>query len=154
MKTLNFYVVIFFAIMLLASCEEPSQPAPPKNNGPSLESRLCGVWNIAYSIPTSCSPEDSYPREKKGINLVINTTDNEFFYKKYNSYTNEIQQDSKMIFEDTTYHENYNVYNGTFSLCNGMKIWFLLKQDTLELHLTSINGEDIIGSAREGFIKE
>jgi hypothetical protein len=59
-----------------------------------------------------------------------------------------------MIFEDTTYHENYNVYNGTFSLCNGMKIWFLLKQDTLELHLTSINGEDIIGSAREGFIKQ
>ena len=154
MKTLNFYVVIFSAIMLLASCEESSQPAPPKNNGPSLESRLCGVWNIAYYIPTSLPPEDCYPREKKGINLVINTTDNEFFYKKYNSYTNELLQDSKMIFEDTTYHENYNVYNGTFSLCNGMEIWFLLKQDTLELDLTSINGEDIIGSAREGFIKE
>jgi hypothetical protein len=154
MKTFNFLTIIFPIIILFAACETPHQPNPPKNNGPTLESRLCGVWNIAYYIPTSCSLEDYYPREREGISLVINTTDNEFFYKQYNSYTNELQQDSKMIFEDTTYHENYNVYNGTFSLCNGMKIWFLLKQDTLELHLTSINGEDIIGSAREGFIKQ
>ena len=156
MKTIKILAVIFSAIMLLFACEKAQEPeqVPFKNNGPTLESRLCGVWNLSYYIPTSCAPEYSCPRERKGTTVVIGYIGDEIVYRQYNNYTGKTQRDCSMTFVDTIYHKDANVYSGDFILCDSIEVGFLLRQDTLRLYHTSTNGNEILGGSINGFIKE
>ena len=154
MKTSKFLAIILFAT-LLNSCESPQQPQPPKNNGPTLESQLCGVWHSEYLIPTrAVSLEYSYPQEYKGTTVIFSYSDNEIFYRQYNCYTGEQQHDCLVTFIDTIHHQDMNIYSGTFMLCDSIEQSFLIKQDTLQLYHISTNGDDIIGGPFLGFIKD
>ena len=153
MKTSKFLAIILFAT-LLNSCESPQQPQPPKNNGPTLESRLCGVWHSEYLIPTGVALEHSYPKESKGTTIIFSRINNEIFYHQYNCYTGEQQHDCLVTFIDTIHHQDMNIYSGTFMLCDSIEQSFYIKEDTLQLYHISTNGGEIIGGPFLGFIKD
>ena len=153
MKTFKFYLFVLFSIFLM-SCETQTQPKEElKNNGPTLESRICGTWNSAYYIPLNYLDENSR-KENKGEKIVIDTIGNNIIYQKYNNETGELLCDCKGAFLQTTYKENLNIYTGIISLCDSIKMSFVIKQDTLETLLESISNEDITGQPIYGFIKE
>ena len=153
MKTSKFLAIMLFAL-LLNSCESPQQPQPPKNNGPTLKSRLCGVWHSEYLIPTGVSLEYAYPKEYNGITVIFSSIDNEIFYRQYNCYTGEQQHDCLVTFIDTIYRQDMDIYSGTFMLCDSIEQSFYIKEDTLQLYHISTNGGEIIGGPFLGFIKD
>ena len=80
MKTSKFLAIILFAT-LLNSCESPQQPQPPKNNGPTLESRLFGTWNSISETPLGVAPEYEKPYNCFNYKVVIN--DNMIYTEYY-----------------------------------------------------------------------
>lgn len=98
--------------------------------------------------------EYAYPKEYNGITVIFSYSDNEIFYRQYNCYTGEQQHDCLVTFIDTIYHQDMNIYSGTFMLCDSIEQSFLIKQDTLQLYHISTNGDDIIGGPFLGFIKD
>lgn len=153
MKTIKFFTIILLSFLLF-SCETiENNKKESKNNGPTLESRICGTWNSAYYIPVDHINADLI-KEKKGEKIIIDTIGNNIIYQQYNSETGELSCDYKGAFLKTTYKENLNIYTGIMCLCDSIKMSFVIKQDTLETLLESINDEDIIGQPIYGFIKE
>jgi hypothetical protein len=149
MKTLNFYAVIFSAIMLLASCEEPSQPAPPKNNGPFLESRLCGTWNSISATPHGVAPEYEKPYDCFEYKVII---DDKMTYAEY--YENKLSTRQMFCLNDTIYDEQNNTYSGNIILEDSLRIRFFLIQDNLYLTPTSKGDDLIIGNSSVHYKKE
>ena len=148
MKKTKFLSIIFFVILLSSACESLQQPHHPKNNGPTLESRLCGVWKSIYKIPTGVSLEHSQPKEYTLLKVIIDSIDNDIVYSQYYcNKTEELQRQCVINFSDTTYHKTENLSTGFINLCDSINMSFTIIHDTLHLYHTSTNDNELIGGS-------
>ena len=129
MKTIKLITILLVTTTLI-SCEQPT-PTELKNNGPTLESRLYGIWNSVSKTPLGVAPEYSYPHECFDYKLII---------------------DSNMVY--TIYDKADNKYYGEIILEDSLKIHFSIISDNL--YLTPIGkGEDLLcGGCSYHYIKE
>jgi hypothetical protein len=137
MKTIKFIITLLASTMLF-SCEQPTTPTELKNNGPTLESRLCGIWNSVSKTPLGVAPEYSYPHECFDYKLIIDTN---LIYTEY--YKEKVSIQKKFNFNDTIYDKQNNKYQGKIILEDSLKIHFTIIQDNL--YLTPISkGDDLV----------
>ena len=143
MKTIKFIITLLASTMLF-SCEQPTTPTELKNNGPTLESRLYGMWNSAYHIPLTLPIKHV---ERLGYKTII--TENELIQYAADS----IKQRGTYQLQDTTYHKDSNIYTGTIIWLEH-EISFSIRQDTLEYRHYKFKGEEITGGSTYGYKKE
>ena len=148
MKTIKFIITLLASTMLF-SCEQPTTPTELKNNGPTLESRLCGIWNSVSKTPLGVEPEYSYPHECFDYKLII---DSNMVYTIYNK--GKLSTQMKFFLNDTIYDKANNKYYGEIILEDSLKIHFSIISDNL--YLTPIGkGEDLLcGGCSYHYIKE
>lgn len=148
MKTIKFIITLLASTMLF-SCEQPTTPTELKNNGPTLESRLCGIWNSVSKTPLGVAPEYSYPHECFDYKLII---DSNMVYTIYNK--GKLSTQMKFFLNDTIYDKADNKYYGEIILEDSLKIHFSIISDNL--YLTPIGkGEDLLcGGCSYHYIKE
>ena len=148
MKTIKFIITLLASTMLF-SCEQPTTPTELKNNGPTLESRLCGIWNSVSKTPLGVAPEYSYPHECFDYKLII---DSNMVYTIYDK--GKLSTQMKFFLNDTIYDKANNKYYGEIILEDSLKIHFSIISDNL--YLTPIGkGEDLlIGGCSYHYIKE
>ena len=148
MKTIKFIITLLASTMLF-SCEQPTTPTELKNNGPTLESRLCGIWNSVSKTPLGVAPEYSYPHECFDYKLII---DSNMVYTIYNK--GKLSTQMKFFLNDTIYDKADNKYYGEIILEDSLKIHFSIISDNL--YLTPIEkGEDLLcGGCSYHYIKE
>lgn len=143
MKTIKLIITLLASTMLF-SCEQPTTPTELKNNGPTLESRLYGMWNSAYHIPLTLPIKHV---ERLGYKTII--TENELIQYAADS----IKQCGTYQLQDTTYHKDSNIYTGTIIWLEH-EISFSIRQDTLEYRHYKFKGEEITGGSTYGYKKE
>lgn len=143
MKTIKLIITLLASTMLF-SCEQPTTPTELKNNGPTLESRLYGMWNSAYHIPLTLPIKHV---ERLGYKTII--TENELIQYAADS----IKQRGTYQLQDTTYHKDSNIYTGTIIWLEH-EISFSIRQDTLEYRHYKFKGEEITGGSTYGYKKE
>lgn len=143
MKTIKLIITLLASSMLF-SCEQPTTPTELKNNGPTLESRLYGMWNSAYHIPLTLPIKHV---ERLGYKTII--TENELIQYAADS----IKQRGTYQIQDTTYHKDSNIYTGTIIWLEH-EISFSIRQDTLEYRHYKFKGEEITGGSTYGYKKE
>ena len=148
MKTIKLIITLLASTMLF-SCEQPTTPTELKNNGPTLESRLCGTWNSVSKTPLGVEPEYSYPHECFDYKLII---DSNMVYTIYNK--GKLSTQMKFFLNDTIYDKADNKYYGEIILEDSLKIHFSIISDNL--YLTPIGkGEDLLcGGCSYHYIKE
>lgn len=148
MKTIKLIITLLASSMLF-SCEQPTTPTELKNNGPTLESRLCGIWNSVSKTPLGVAPEYSYPHECFDYKLII---DSNMVYTIYNK--GKLSTQMKFFLNDTIYDKADNKYYGEIILEDSLKIHFSIISDNL--YLTPIGkGEDLLcGGCSYHYIKE
>lgn len=148
MKTIKLIITLLASTMLF-SCEQPTTPTELKNNGPTLESRLCGIWNSVSKTPLGVAPEYSYPHECFDYKLII---DSNMVYTIYNK--GKLSTQMKFFLNDTIYDKADNKYYGEIILEDSLKIHFSIISDNL--YLTPIGkGEDLLcGGCSYHYIKE
>ena len=148
MKTIKFIITLLASTMLF-SCEQPTTPTELKNNAPTLESRLCGIWNSVSKTPLGVAPEYSYPHECFDYKLII---DSNMVYTIYNK--GKLSTQMKFFLNDTIYDKADNKYYGEIILEDSLKIHFSIISDNL--YLTPIGkGEDLLcGGCSYHYIKE
>lgn len=134
---------------MLFSCEQPTIPTELKNNGPTLESRLYGIWNSVSKTPLGVEPEYSYPHECFDYKLII---DSNMLYTIYDK--GKLSTQMKFFLNDTIYDKADNKYYGEIILEDSLKIHFSIISDNL--YLTPIGkGEDLLcGGCSYHYIKE
>lgn len=134
---------------MLFSCEQPTTPTELKNNGPTLESRLYGIWNSVSKTPLGVEPEYSYPHECFDYKLII---DSNMVYTIYDK--GKLSTQMKFFLNDTIYDKADNKYYGEIILEDSLKIHFSIISDNL--YLTPIGkGEDLLcGGCSYHYIKE
>ena len=144
-KTILFLALI---VAIFTACETPHQPEPPKNNGLTLESRLCGTWQSIYKIPTGVSLDYAQPKEYTFLKIIIDSIDGNIIYSQYYcNKTEELQRQCFMIFSDTTYNKKENISTGFINLCDSINMSFTMIHDTLRLYHTSTNDNELIGGS-------
>lgn len=148
MKTIKLIITLLASTMLF-SCEQPTTPTELKNNGPTLESRLYGIWNSVSKTPLGVAPEYSYPHECFDYKLII---DSNMVYTIYNK--GKLSTQMKFFLNDTIYDKADNKYYGEIILEDSLKIHFSIISDNL--YLTPIGkGEDLLcGGCSYHYIKE
>ena len=123
MKTSKVWAIILFAA-LLNSCESPQQPQPPKNNGPTLESRLFGTWNSISETPLGVAPEYEKPYNCFDYKVVIN--DN-MIYTEY--YKNQLSTQMKFELHNTSFDPQSVCCSGKIILEDSLVIHFSINQN-------------------------
>lgn len=148
MKTIKLIITLLASSMLF-SCEQPTIPTELKNNGPTLESRLYGIWNSVSKTPLGVEPEYSYPHECFDYKLII---DSNMLYTIYDK--GKLSTQMKFFLNDTIYDKADNKYYGEIILEDSLKIHFSIISDNL--YLTPIGkGEDLLcGGCSYHYIKE
>ena len=129
-------ITILLVTTTLFSCEQVTTEL--KNNGPTLESRLCGIWNSVSKTPLGVAPEYSYPHECFDYKLIIDTN---LIYTEY--YKEKVSIQKKFNFNDTIYDKQNNKYQGKIILEDSLKIHFTIIQDNLYLSPIS-KGDDLV----------
>lgn len=148
MKTIKLITILLVTTTLI-SCEQPT-PTELKNNGPTLESRLCGTWNSVSKTPLGVAPEYSYPHECFDYKLII---DSNMVYTIYNK--GKLSTQMKFFLNDTIYDKANNKYYGEIILEDSLKIYFSIISDNLYLTPTIGKGENLlIGGCSYHYIKE
>ena len=148
MKTLKFLAIILFAT-LLNSCESPQQPQPPKNNGPTLESRLFGTWNSISETPLGVAPEYEKPYNCFDYKVVIN--DN-MIYTEY--YKNQLSTQMKFELHNTSFDPQSVCCSGKIILEDSLVIHFSINQDNLFLTPTHKGNNLLVGNSSIHYKKE
>lgn len=148
MKTSKFLAIILFAT-LLNSCESPQQPQPPKNNGPTLESRLFGTWNSISETPLGVAPEYEKPYNCFDYKVVIN--DN-MIYTEY--YKNQLSTQMKFELHNTSFDPQSVCCSGKIILEDSLVIHFSINQDNLFLTPTHKGNNLLIGNSSIHYKKE
>ena len=148
MKTSKFLAIILFAT-LLNSCESPQQPQPPKNNGPTLESRLFGTWNSISETPLGVAPEYEKPYNCFNYKVVIN--DN-MIYTEY--YKNQLSTQMKFELHNTSFDPQSVCCSGKIILEDSLVIHFSINQDNLFLTPTHKGNNLLIGNSSIHYKKE
>ena len=148
MKTLKFLAIILFAF-LLNSCESPQQPQPPKNNGPTLKSRLFGTWNSISATPLGVAPEYEKPYNCFDYKVVIN--DN-MIYTEY--YKNQLSTQMKFELHNTSFDPQSVCCSGKIILEDSLVIHFSINQDNLFLTPTHKGNNLLIGNSSIHYKKE
>ena len=148
MKTTKFLSIIFFVILLLSACESPQQPQSPKNNGPTLESRLFGTWNSISVTPHGVAPEYEKTYDCFDYKVIINN----MIYTEY--YKNKLSTKQVFYFNDTIYNKQNNTYSGNIIFEDSLTIRFTIIQDNLFLTPTSKEDDLVIGSSSIHYKKE
>jgi hypothetical protein len=148
MKTIKFIITLLASTMLF-SCEQPTTPTELKNNGPTLESRLCGIWNSVSKTPLGVAPEYSYPHECFDYKLII---DSNMVYTIYDK--GKLSTQMKFFLNDTIYDKADNKYYGEIILEDSLEIYFSIISDNL--YLTPVGkGENLLcGGCSYHYIKE
>lgn len=148
MKTIKFFTIILLPFLLF-SCETIENKQEIKNNGPTLESRLCGSWNSISETPLGVAPEHSYPHECFDYKLIIDTN---MTYTEF--YKEKLSIQKSFSFNDTIYNKQENKYQGEIILEDSSKITFTVIQDNLYLTPTTKGNSLIVGGSSIHYKKE
>ena len=148
MKTIKFFTIILLPFLLF-SCETIENKQEIKNNGPTLESRLCGYWNSISETPLGVALEHSYPHECFDYKLIIDTN---MTYTEF--YKEKLSIQKSFSFNDTIYNKQENKYQGEIILEDSSKNTFTVIQDNLYLTPTTKGNSLIVGGSSIHYKKD